>query len=186
MAEECKGTQLTQGEFGLTKKLLTTLGRISERQYVGGRYLVPLSLRYDNQDVSMYTTDKTCIFFSFPYLCLDPHGRPLYYKKEDNKHPPRTLLQSHYRLNRTDDRDASQCIRWLKSSRVNDCIIFHPDESDDISKLNPSTRPRRKPEPLFLVPQLWGVIVGLGTSAIQKPVKANNHRHSCHLRDHKE
>ena len=189
MVEEHKSVQLSEGEFGLTKRLLTTLEKVSERMYVGGRYLVPLSLRYDNQDVSKYTIDKTCIFFCFPYVSLAPETCRKYYERGESKHPPRTLLQSHYRLNKTEDRDSLQCISWLEQDQVGRCIFQHKpvlsNQSD--TGLTPSQTgilmedlPRNRSEPseeskrklgfvnrkstkqLFFVPQFWGLIVGLG------------------------
>lgn len=115
---------------------------------------MPLALRYDNQDVSKYTVDKTCIFFSFPYLCLDTVDLRKYYEKGYVDHPPRTLLQSRYRLNKTKDRDRLQCVRWLKGPKLESRVLA--------SELDKKRLSKKKVQELFYVPQLWGLIVGLG------------------------
>ena len=84
---------------------------------------MPLALRYDNQEVSKYTVEKTCIFFSFPYLCLDTVNLRKYFDKNNVEHPPRTLLQSYYRLNKTDYRDKLQCVKWLKSNKLTSYVV---------------------------------------------------------------
>ncbi len=120
---------------------------------------MPLALRYDNQDVSKYTVEKTCIFFSFPYLCLDAVGLRKYYDKNNVEHPPRTLLQSHYRLNKTEDRDKLQCIKWLEAHKLTSCIVASEPEKEKWS--------RSQVEELFYVPQFWGLIVGPGEQRAQ-------------------
>ncbi|KAL9130007.1 MAG: hypothetical protein Q9217_001691 [Psora testacea] len=147
---DCKARGLSESEYGLIKRLTTRLSTVSERSFIGGRYLMPLTLRYDNQDISKYTIDKTCIFFSFPYLCLDTIELRKYYDKGHLEHPPRTLLQSHYRLNKTKDRDKLQCVRWLKAHKLASYIIA---SDSDKAKL-----PREKVQELFYVPQFWGLI----------------------------
>ena len=123
MVEAQNSDRLTESELGLTKRLLKTLRKLSERPYVGGRYLIPQSLRYDNQDVSKYSIDKTCIFFCFPYISLEPETRRKDPRiRNDPNHPPRALLQSHYRLNNTEHRDDCQCISWLEDEQVSSCI----------------------------------------------------------------
>ena len=149
---DCKARGLSESEYGLTKRLMTRLGIISERPFIGGRYLTPIALRYDNQDISKYTVEKTCIFFSFPYLCLDAVELRKYYEKNSFEHPPRTLLQSHYRLNKTEDRDELQCIRWLKAHRLTSCK----------SELDKEKASNDQIKALFFVPQFWGLIVGTG------------------------
>ena len=154
MVQDSKANQLSEGEFGLAKRLTTTLRRLSERTFIGGRYLVPLSMRYDNQDVSKYTIDRTCIFYSFPYLCLDLKARRKYYTKQDEKHPARTLLQSNYRLHDTEDRDDYQCLTWLKPGKLRSCMNAPDAEVAELTG--------KKARELFFVPQFWGLIVGLG------------------------
>ena len=63
---------LSKGEVALTRHLLKRVHTISERPFVGGSFLTPTTSRYDSQDISKYTVDKTCIFFNFPYLCVTP------------------------------------------------------------------------------------------------------------------
>ncbi|KAL9102114.1 MAG: hypothetical protein Q9163_002698 [Psora crenata] len=152
---ECRRQGLSDSEYGLAKRLTTRLSMDSERPFIGGRYLMPWTLRYDNQDVSKYTVDKTCIFFNFPYLYLASVGLRKYYDKGHLEHPPRTLLQSHYRLNKTQDRDKLQCVKWLKGRKLMSFLAASEDE-----KLE---RSHRKTDEFLYVPQLWGMIVGLDT-----------------------
>lgn len=154
--KECENQLLSKGEVDLTRRLLKRLRTVAERPFVGGSYLTPLTLRYDNQDVSRYTVDKTCIFFNFPYLTMATPEFRKHFSKGDYDHPPRTLLQSHYRLNNTTDRDHFQCIRLLKNQEVRTYVknFEAEDNSDFLGK---------KSQQLLYVPQFWGMIVGLGT-----------------------
>lgn len=133
---------------------------MAEREFVGGKFLSPLALRYDNQDVSRYSVDKTCIFFSFPYFLVAKPSLMKNFDKDDPRHPARTLLQSHYRLHRTDDRDRSQCISLLRSSTVATSI----NASDESIQ----GRSRSAIQDLVYVPQFWGVIHGLGRLTLNK------------------
>ena len=154
LVNECQFRGLAGGERGLTRRLLKRVRNIAEREFVGGRFLTPLALRYDNQDVSRYTVDKTCIFFSFPYFLVAPPGLRKHFEKDDPRHPARTLLQSHYRLNKTVDRDEEQCISLLKSGTVATSI--------NVSDRSRQARSRSAIKDLVFVPQLWGIIDGLG------------------------
>ena len=169
---ECRAHGLTETEYGLTKRLKAKLERISERNFVGGRYLEPLTLRYDSQDVSKYSVDKTCIFFTFPYLCVAPKSLSQYKEAGDPAHPARTLLQSHYHLNETTDRDNHQCITWLQPEKLRKYITAIGSDSTSGQSLDAwslmGLRSRLKqwhsldnPVELFYVPQYWGLIVGL-------------------------
>ena len=100
--------------------------------------------------------DKTCIFFNFPYLAMASSNPTNPFTKRDNEHPARTLLQSHYRLNNTTDRDRFQCLRLLKGDKLRSCLTT-PDQDDKNSLVGKET------QQLLYVPQFWGVIVGLGT-----------------------
>ena len=153
--KECENHLLSKGEVDLTHRLLTRLRTVAQKPFVGGSYLTPLALRYDNQDVSRYTVDKTCIFFSFPYLAMAAPDFRKHFPKGHHEHPPRTLLQSHYRLNNTTDRDLFQCIKLLKGHEVRAYVetLDGEDESRFLAK---------KSQQLLYVPQFWGIIVGLG------------------------
>lgn len=136
----------------------------AERTFAGGNYLIPLALRYDDQDVSRYTVDKTCIFFSFPYFQVADTSFRLHLDKEDNGHPPRTILQSHYRLNKTVERDRFQCIRLLEDRTLESCIEVEPQKVGKVLD--------RKKKYLVYVPQFWGLIVGLGKSMCRQTVRS--------------
>lgn len=167
---ECRAHGVTDSEYGLAKRLMDRLRTVSEREFVGGRYLMPLTLRYDSQDLSKYSVDKTCIFFTFPYLYVGPRSLRKYKGTGGPEHPARTLLQSHYRLHKTKDRDDLQCIKWLKLGQHQSDVtetgkvslkgtgIQKPKRL--LSRLHQWSSPE-KPKELFYVPQYWGLIVGL-------------------------
>ena len=151
---KCQSQGINKNQRGLTRRLLERVRKIAERDFVGGRFLTPVALRYDYQDVSRYTVDKTCIFFSFPYFLIAKPGLRKHFNKDDPQHPPRTLLQSHYRLNKTVDRDEDQCISLLRGGTI-------------ASLINAPKKPKRSwssrtVENLIFVPQFWGIIDGLG------------------------
>ena len=139
----------------LTYRLIKRLQASVEHSFVGGSYLTPIALRYDDQDVSRYTVDKTCIFFSFPYFQIaDSAFRNHKYRSDG--HPPRTVLQTRYRLNRTTDRDQYQCIRRLDNATIDKCI--EPKRQGAEAKAHT--------ELLVFIPQLWGLIIGLGKAFV--------------------
>ena len=158
--KECENQLLSKAEVDLTRRLLRRLRTVAERPFAGGRYLTPLALRYDSQDVSRYTVDKTCIFFSFPYLAMATPEFRKHFPKGHHEHPPRTLLQSHYRLNNTTERDQFQCIRLLKAHEVRSYV--KPSDGDDGSGIW-----GKKTQQLLYVPQFWGIIIGLGRGSRQ-------------------
>ena len=151
---QCQSQGASKGQRGLTRRLLKRVRKNAERDFVGGRFLTPLALRYDNQDVSRYTVDKTCIFFTFPYFLMANPGLRRHFEKGDSRHPPRTLLQSHYRLNKTIDRDEDQCISLLKDDTIAS-LISAPYKPKRLWS-------RHTDDYLVFVPQFWGIIDGLG------------------------
>lgn len=155
LVNECQSQGRTVSEQGLTRRLLKRVRNVAEREFVGGRFLTPLALRYDNQDDSRYNVDKTCIFFSFPFFLITNLEFRKHFEKDNLEHPARTLLQSHYRLNRTVDRDQDQCISRLKSGAIATSI--------NVSDNGRQGRSRPAIKDLIFVPQLWGIIDGLGT-----------------------
>lgn len=152
---ECKTQGLSNDDIGLARRLLTRLESLAERTFVGGRYLIPCSLRYDSQDGSRYTVDKTCIFFSFPYISVADTSLRKHFSKGDARHPPRTILQSRYRLNTTIDRDRFQCIRSISSQALGACVNASESEQACLTK-------KTVKRLLIYVPQHWGLIIGLG------------------------
>ena len=89
-----------------------------------------------------------------------------FFNKRDHEHPARTLLQSHYRLNNTSDRDRFQCLRLLKGDKLKSCINA-PDQDDKNSLSG------KEIQQLLYVPQFWGVIVGLGTLLSVKETRSS-------------
>lgn len=134
---------------------------LAEHPFVGGNYLAPITSRYDNQDTSKYTVNKTCIFFNFPYFALADARMRRHSPKASQDHPPRTLLQSHYRLNKTTNRDSYQCIKLLKSHIIKSSIEASEQEKNKLSN--------EVIEEVVYVPQLWGLIVGLGKQRFKDP-----------------
>lgn len=151
---KCRLKGLSEGEIGLTRRLLKRVGTLAEYPFVGGNYLAPITSRYDNEDISKYTVNKTCIFFNFPYFALAGTQMRRHLRKASRNHPPRTLLQSHYRLNKTNNRDSDQCIKLLKSPIIKSSIEASDQEKKKLSK--------GITEEMIYVPQMWGLIVGLG------------------------
>ena len=161
IVNQCQSQVFSGNERGLTRRLIRRVRTLSERGFAGGRFLTPTAVRYDNQDISRYTVDKTCIFFSFPYFYIDGPEFRKYYKRMEDQHPPRTLLQSRYRLNKTKDRDAYQCISMLE--KVN------ATKQGNLQQGEPEWQKRKRRvcrhktvENLVYVPQFWGIIAGLG------------------------
>ena len=154
LVNECQFQTPAGGERGLTRRLIKRVRILAEREFVGGKFLTPLALRYDNQDVSRYTVDKTCIFFSFPYFLVAKPSLRKHFGKDDPQHPVRTLLQSHYRLNKTLDRDSDQSISLLKGGTIATSINASDGGRQSQSML--------AVEDLVFVPQVWGIIDGLG------------------------
>lgn len=155
LVHQCQSQGVNKGQRGLTRRLLKRVRNTAEREFVGGRFLIPLALRYDNQDISRYTVDKTCIFFSFPYFLVAKPGLRRHFDKGNERHPPRTLLQSHYRLNKTVDRDEDQCISLLRDGAIASMI----NKAHKVKQFRLS----RAIDDLVFVPQFWGIIDGLGT-----------------------
>ena len=151
---QCQSQGTSKGQRGLTRRLLKRVRKIAERDFVGGRFLTPLALRYDDQDVSRYTVDKTCIFFCFPHFLIAKPGLRKHFEKGDSRHPPQTLLQSRYRLNKTIDRDEDQCISLLKDDTIASLI--------DTPYTSKSLWSSHTDDYLVFVPQFWGIIDGLG------------------------
>ena len=154
LVHQCQSQGGSKSQRGLMRRLLKRVRNVAERDFVGGKFLTPVAVRYDNQDVSRYTVDKTCIFFSFPYFQIAKPGLRKHFGKGDPRHPPRTLLQSHYRLNKTVDRDEDQCISLLRNGTIAS-LINAPYEG----KRSWSSR---TVDSLVFVPQFWGIIDGLG------------------------
>ena len=153
---ECQSQVFSGSERGLTRLLIQRVRTATERDFVGGRFLTPTAIRFDNQDVSRYTVDKTWVFFSFPYFHIAKPEFRQHFRQKENQHPPRTLLQLHYRLNKTIDRDEYQCISMLKE--VNSTKQEEPERE---KRKRRGCRPKTVKEVVY-VPQLWGVIAGLG------------------------
>ena len=152
---QMKSTGLQESEIGLTKRLLKRVKLVSERAFVGGSFLTPTAIRYDMLHDSRYSKDKCCIFLSFPYFAVAKPQKRKNYIKGDSEHPTRTLLQSQYRLNETIERDNSQCIRMLGGETLKSCVKASQADTSHLS--------RKKTEELIHVPQMWAMILGLGS-----------------------
>lgn len=146
---------MQESEVGLTRRLLKRVRAQSQRPFVGGSFVTPSALRYDILNDSKYSADKCCIFINFPYfLVANPQARKLL-AKGDPKNPMRTLLQSHYRLNETTERDKMQCIKMLNSEKLKSCILSPSAETAHLTD--------EFADHLIHVPQMWALILGLGT-----------------------
>ena len=130
---------------------------MAEHHFVNGRFLSPVAIRYDMLDDSRYNKDKCSMFLSFPYFTIrKPEDPPPSFRNGAPEHPMRTLLQSRYRLNETTKRDESQCISELVGDKLKHGIKAPESETAHLNG--------KKVEELIYVPQMWALIVGLGTS----------------------
>ena len=156
---------LQESEIGLTKRLINRIRLVSERSFVNGKFLIPTAIRYDTLDDSRYNKDKCSIFLSFPYFAVKKQEEQKQgaFGKGASQHPARTLLQSRYRLNKTTERDESQCITELSGDKLKSCIKAPPSATEHLT--------RKKVEELIYVPQLWTLIIGLGRDSQQTILK---------------
>ena len=153
LVSSAKVQGLQDSEIGLTRRLLERVRKKAERSFVDGKFLAPLALRYDLLDHSKYSSDKSSIFVAFPYFALDKMRQKKTLIKERPDHPPRTLLQSRYRLNDTSEEDNSQCVRMLKPNVLRQCVTAPKDVTSQLSHF--------ANDQVFYVPQLWSLILGL-------------------------
>jgi len=138
------------GVKDLTRRLLKRVWATDERDFIGGKFLIPGATRYDGQ--SKNADEKPCTFFNFPYFSVErphtgtqPRGQPA---SGNLEHPVRTLLQSRYRLEATDARDRDQSITKLTRREVNTCI--RPSSNYAGQNVH-----HHKSKPIIHVPQLW-------------------------------
>lgn len=92
-----------------------------EKHFIHGRFLEPMVLRYDGRDsISSDKPDKYAIFFCFPYLTLQATSTTMW-SNDGSLHQIMGLLQSHYHMEDTRDRDKQQIIQKANKYR-NDII----------------------------------------------------------------
>ena len=148
-----KSQGLKESEAVLSRRLLKRIQVQHQRPFVGGSFLAPVARRYIILDDSKYSADRCCIFLSFPYFAVTEPQAETPIVKGESKHPVRTLLQSHYRLNETVERDKNQCIKLLQGKNLKSCI-----EPPDLQTAHLNSREIKE---RIYVPQLWGLIIGL-------------------------
>ena len=113
---------LGDDDMALVGRLLNRVRNTSEKQFVHGRYLKPITLVYEGEDPDVPSSDrpeeknarKTATFVSLPVFttcCPKSHTST----KEFEGHPVRALLQSRYRLESTKRRDKKQVITKTRS-----------------------------------------------------------------------
>ena len=164
-----KSKGLKESEAGLSRRLLKRIQDQHQRPFVGGSFLTPVARRYIVLDDSKYSADRCCIFLSFPYFSVTKPKAQKPFVKGDPKHPVRTLMQSHYRLNETVERDEEQCIKLLQGERLKACIDAPDEESEHLHSQQTKGRiyvPQlwghsQQTKERIYVPQLWGLIIGL-------------------------
>lgn len=141
---------LAPGIVGLTRRLLKRVRKSDERDFVGGKFLLPTAIRYDGQSKASNEVVRSCTFFNFPYLSLENH-RAIHCQRCKEAgydgHPKRTLLQSRYRLERTVAKDESQSITTLKPADIAKCVK-PSNKQNALASL-------RGVLPIVYVPQLW-------------------------------
>ena len=113
---------LGDDDMALVGRLLNKVRNTSEKQFVHGHYLKPITLVYEGEDPDVPSSDrpeerhlrKTATFVSLPVFttcCPKCHTST----KEFEGHPVRALLQSRYRLESTKRRDKEQVISKTRS-----------------------------------------------------------------------
>lgn len=126
---------LGDDDMALVGRLLNRVRNTSEKQFVHGRYLKPITLVYDGEDPDVPSSDhpeerhvrKTATFVSLPVFttcCPKRHTST----KESEGHPVRALLQSRYRLESTKRRDNEQVItktRSIKNHLAHEEHVIH-------------------------------------------------------------
>jgi hypothetical protein len=141
---------LKPGIEALTRRLLKRVKASEEREFVGGKFLLPTTIRYDGQPKAPNEEVRPCTFFNFPYFSLDKHrvkGCKNCANAGKDGHPKRTLLQSRYRLESTAIKDKSQSITTLELEDVAKCLK-PTNKQHTLSASNDVF-------PIIHVPQLW-------------------------------
>ena len=126
---------LGDDDIALVARLLNKVQNTSERKFVHGRYLRPITMVYDgeNPDISAAPGTeerhirKTATFVSLPIFTM---GCPVRHtsSKDFEGHPVRALLQSRYRLESTKRRDKEQVITKttsIKDHLANEDHVVH-------------------------------------------------------------
>lgn len=135
---------LGDDDMALVGRLLNKVRNTSEKKFVHGRYLKPITLVYEGEDPDVSTSKnpeqrhvrKTATFVSLPVFticCPKRHTST----KDFEGHPVRALLQSRYRLESTKRRDKEQVI--TKTTSIKDHLA-HKDH-------------------VVHVPQIWVLII---------------------------
>ena len=135
---------LGDDDMALVARLLQKVQNTSEKKFIHGRYLKPITLVYEGKDPDLYGSTlpgeshirKTATFVSLPVFttcCLKRHTS----NKTFKGHPVRALLQSHYRLESTKRRDKQQVI--TKTTSIKDHLA-HDDH-------------------VIHVPHIWALII---------------------------
>lgn len=119
---------LGDDDLALVGRLLDKVRNISEKKFVHGRYLKPITLVYEGKDPDSSASrrpgegpvKKTATFISLPVFTT---GYPKRHTstKEFEGHPVRALLQSRYRLESTKRRDKEQVI--TKTTSIRDQLV---------------------------------------------------------------
>ena len=124
LGEVMRTPGLGNDDLALVGRLLDKVRKISEKKFVHGRYLKPITLVYEGKDPDSSASHrhserpvrKTATFVSLPVFttcCPKRHTST----KEFEGHPVRALLQSRYRLESTKRRDKDQVITKTTSIR---------------------------------------------------------------------
>ena len=146
--EVMKTPGLGPDDIALVARLLNKVQKISEKKFVHGRFLKPITLVYEGEDPDVSTSyrpeetlvRKTATFVSLPVFttcCPTRHTST----KESENHPVRALLQSRFHLRSTKKRDKEQVI--TKTTSLQDHLL-HKDH-------------------VVHVPQIWALIINNDT-----------------------
>ncbi len=139
---------LGDDDMALVGRLLKKVQTTSEKKFVHGRYLKPITLVYEGKNPDVTASHrpgeshirKTATFVSFPFFTICPLKRHTS-TKEFEGHPVRALLQSRYQLESTKRRDKEQVI--TKTTSIKDHLA-HEDH-------------------VVHVPHIWALIINNST-----------------------
>ena len=144
---------LNTGQLHLMHRLLKRVRERAERPFFGGKYLEPVSMRYDAVNRFEISADDHCTFLAFPYFALEPM-RNLKKSAVGDEHPPRSLIQCTFRLYNAHERDKSQSVKLLKGGLLRSGVEnMRQGQSRIRAKIG---------DRIFYVPQIWCLIVNSG------------------------
>lgn len=142
---------LSDDTIAILVRLFRKVRTENEKRYLHGMYLNPVVAHVEPREPSEPSRRQYATFVNYPYfrtiadLCIkDPDEKPR--DHDQNDHPPRTLLQSHYKIISTEARDSKQVYKRLAE--------LTSDDGNGIATRN------------LFVPQLWAIHINEGLDSL--------------------